>query len=141
MDIKMFTCNSTGKDGKQSLYSFSLQENGGSTWIVFMRSSTGKIIPGALDLQLVPFLNDTLRISNMYIDDFSFRSKGIIEAVICKVSKTLNKKIVSSAKDAENQDFRFSDSDSFWRRAEENGWAEYYEADNRYKWQSLSLCD
>ena len=77
----MFTCNCTGKNEEQNYYSFSLRDNGGSQWIIFMSSHTGEIVPGVLDLQLVQFSDDTLRITNMYIDDFSFRSKGIIEAV------------------------------------------------------------
>ncbi|WP_345984760.1 hypothetical protein WCX49_09005 [Sulfurimonas sp. HSL-1656] len=141
MNKQMFNCTCLGKDGERRQYLFSLQKSGGSTWMVCMYDTDRKIIDDGLDLKFTPFTDDAFRITDMFINNQAYRSHGIVEAVICKVSQILAKTIVSSGKDVDKQDYRSPASDSFWKRAKENGWAEYIKPDDRYIWCSSSLCD
>ena len=140
MSKQEFSCSCIPRYGEREVYFFSLFENA-PNWFVQMKNRENTGYSEAIDLKLTPFAENTLRITDMYIDDLTFREQGIIEALICKVSTLLNKKIVSSARDVENQDYRSNKAERFWQHMVSSEWAVYDNNEYRYRWVAKNLCD
>lgn len=98
-----------------------------------------KDCPDFFEFKVVHFDDKYIRIAMMTNNDRTeYMKKGIAEYLISTVSKDINKKILSSVKDARpNKDeYRTPDAEKFWKRMVEKKKAIYRHEMDRYEFVS-----
>lgn len=127
----IFDAECLGKDGRRRRYNFKyVNENG---HIVYFLNNEKIIQREVLSFQLISLDDDTLKVSDMYIDDLSYREKGIVEAIIINLSKHLDKTIASSTRFQGGNEHLHEPAKKVWDRLVSKGFAFYDENIGRYK--------
>ena len=131
MKVIIFDAECLGKDGVIRKYKFYVEEQGNIR--VNISTPDGKPKWGCIDFQFDYFDKNTLRVSNMYIDNICYREKGIPEAIIINLSKILKKTIVSSTHFGDNGEHLHKPAKKVWERLVSKGLAYYDDSIGRYR--------
>jgi len=127
----IFDAECIGKDGEIRIYKFEYL-NQDRHRVYLLNNQKIKQI-GVLDFQLISLDDDTLKISDMYIDDVNYREKGIPEGIIINLSELLNKTIASSTRFQGGNEHLHEPAKKVWDRLVSKGFAYYDEDIGRYK--------
>lgn len=127
----IFDVECMGKDGQKRVYKFKYIEE--DSHRVYLLNNEEIIQKEVLDFQLILLDDNTLKVSNMYIDNLNYREKGIPEGIIINLSKLLNKTIASSTRFQGNTEHLHEPAKKVWDRLVSKGFAYYDENIGRYK--------
>lgn len=127
----IFDAKCVGKDGEIRIYKFEyLNQDRHRVYLLNNQKIKQREV---LDFQLISLDDDTLKVSDMYIDDVNYREKGIPEGIIINLSELLNKTIASSTRFKDDGEHLHEPAKKVWDRLVSKGFAFYDEDIGRYK--------